>query len=324
MNLREGLQALQRRRRTLVAIQLAAVAILLFFLGWAFRDSWDEAEPRLRDADLTDLAASLAILTAYYLLFTLAWQRILAAWGLRIPYFLALQAEMASILAKYIPGTVWIPAARIAALRRVGIRDTSLILGSMLYEAGLSALAGIVIFFVALTTVGFQEAPVLPLLILLLICVVGLHPRVFTPGARRVFRPFGASDLPPLPYPVLLGVVAFYACTWLVGGTAVFFLLRAVGGDPAVSDIPYLGGVSAVAAIAAVVSLITPSGLGVREASMYGLLLAIVSEGVALGATVLNRVTITLVEAVLLAIGAVAWRNRPSKPVEDASGGDRG
>jgi glycosyltransferase 2 family protein len=311
MRFREAFRALGRRRWVVVALQLAALAVLLGALGYAFQDAWGEAKPRLLDADLVQLGISLAILAAYYLLFTLAWQRILAAWGIRIPYFLALQAEMASILAKYIPGTVWIPAARVAALRRVGIRSTALILASVVVEAGVSAVAGVVIFFAALAALGVDDAPVLPLLAFTAICVVGLHPRVFTPLAKRVLKPFGASEFPPLPWRTLLGVLAFYGTTWLVGGSAVFFLLRAVGGDPEVTDIPYLGGVSAVAAIVAVLSVVTPSGLGVREASMYGLLVTLFPEGVALGATILNRLTITIVEAALLAVGLVAWRRRP-------------
>ena len=83
------------------------------------------------------------------------------------------------------------------------------------------------------------------------------------------------------------------------------------GANPSLADIPYLAGVAAVSAIAAVLSLITPSGLGVREASMYGLLLAITTKGVALGVTVLNRLTITLVEGLLLLAGALAWRFLP-------------
>jgi hypothetical protein len=309
--LQELARAIARRRWLLVAIQLGALAVLLFFLGWAFRGAWREARPRLKDASPTDVAASIGILAAYYLLFTVAWQRMLAAWGLRIPYFIALQAEMASILAKYVPGTVWIPAARIAALRRAGVRATPLILSSMIVEAGLSGLAGIIVFFVSLTTVGLSAAPVLPLLVLALIAVVGLHPRIFTPGVRRVLRPFGASELPPLPYSTLLGLLAYYCLTWLVGGAAIYFLLRSLGGDPSLTDIPYLGGVAAVSAIVAFLSLITPSGLGVREASMYGLLLAVTTKGVALGVTVLNRLTITIVEAALLMVGALAWRYLP-------------
>jgi len=309
--IRRALEALQRHRLAVVAIQLVALAAILFFLGWAFRDAWAEAKPLLRAADFGQLAISLLVLAAYYLLFTIAWQRMLAAWGLEIPYLVALQAEMASILAKYVPGTVWIPAARVAALRRYGIRDTRLVLGSMAMEAGLSALAGIIVFLASLTTVGFSDAPVLPLLVLALIAVVGLHPRVFTPISRRLLRPFGGSDLPPLPYPTQLGLLAFYCFTWLLGGTAVFFLMRSLGDDPSIADIPYLGGVAAVSAIVAFLSLITPSGLGVREASMYALLLAVTTKGVALGVTVLNRLTITIVEAALLIVGALAWRFLP-------------
>jgi uncharacterized membrane protein YbhN (UPF0104 family) len=305
------LEWLRRHRLVLVAIQLFALGAVLFFFGWAFRDAWHEAKPLLRDADLGQLGISLVVLAAYYLLFTVAWQRMLAAWGLQIPYFVALQAEMTSILAKYVPGTVWIPAARVAALRRFGIRETRLVLGSMVMEAGLSALAGIIVFLVSLTTVGFSAAPVVPLLALAAVVIVGLHPRVFGPVCRRLLRPFGGADVPPLPYPVQLGLVGYYCCTWLVGGTAIFFLMRSLGDDPSLADIPYLGGVAAVSAIVAFLSLITPSGLGVREASMYALLLAVTTKGVALGVTVLNRLTITIVEAALLLVGALVWRFLP-------------
>ena len=73
---------------------------------------------------------------------------------------------------------------------------------------------------------------------------------------------------------------------------------------------------AAVGAIVAFLSLITPSGLGVREASMYALLLAVTTSGVALGVTVLNRLTITVVELVLLLAGALAWRYLPRPKLE--------
>ena len=130
-------------------------------------------------------------------------------------------------------------------------------------------------------------------------------------------RRFGGADLPVLPYSTMLSLIVFYSFTWLVGGAAIWFLMRSLGGDPAVSDIPYLGGVAAVSAIVAVLSLITPSGLGVREASMYGLLVAITSDGVALGVTVLNRLTITIVEAVLL-LAAATRLALPAAPAPGA------
>jgi uncharacterized membrane protein YbhN (UPF0104 family) len=77
-----------------------------------------------------------------------------------------------------------------------------------------------------------------------------------------------------------------------------------------VVDVVFLGGVGAVGAIVAVVAFFAPSGLGPREASMYGLMLAIVPEGAALGATLLNRVAITLVEVLLLLVGGLVLRGR--------------
>ena len=120
----------------------------------------------------------------------------------------------------------------------------------------------------------------------------------------------------PLPARTAFELLGFYALTWPLGGVAMFFMLRAVGGDPAISSIPYLGGVSAVGAIVAVLAIFAPSGLGVREASMYGLLLAVVSEAVALGAIVINRLAITVVEALLLLLGVVLIKRRPMESRE--------
>jgi uncharacterized membrane protein YbhN (UPF0104 family) len=80
-------------------------------------------------------------------------------------------------------------------------------------------------------------------------------------------------------------------------------------------DIVFLGGVGAVGAIVAVVSIFAPSGLGPREASMYGLMLAVATTGQALSATVLNRVAITLVEVLVLVLGALLLRDADGRQV---------
>lgn len=305
---------LKGRRGLLLALQILFVLALIGFLAYAVRGTWDEALPRLRDARPLELGLACLILAAYYLLFVVGWVWILAALKIRTSYRVALQAEMVSMLAKYVPGGVWTPAARVLAMRRAGITDTPVVLVSILVEVALSAVAGIFVFVIGLLWVSDVDAPLLPLAALAVVCLIPVHPRIFRPLAGRVLRRFGASELPALPLGITLRLVVFYSFTWLVGGTALFFLLRSVGGDPDVLSIAFLGGTSAVGAIVAVLSIIAPSGLGVREASMYGLLLAVVSEGVALGATVLNRLTITGVEAALLLIPAVsAWRLRGRK-----------
>jgi uncharacterized membrane protein YbhN (UPF0104 family) len=280
---------------------------------------WAEALPRLRDADPLLLAAALLVLAAYYLLFAVGWWWLLAAFRIRVPYGIALQAEMASMLAKYVPGGVWTPLARIVWLRRAGgVDDTSFVVSSILLEAGLSAVSGILVFTVGLVAVESIEAPLVPLFAFAAVVVVLLHPRVFTALARVVFRRFGAPEPPRLPYRVLTALLGYYALTWLVGGAALYLILRSLDADPGLATIPYLGGAAAVGAIVAVLTVFAPSGLGVREASMYGLLVVVVPAGAALGATVLNRLAITLVEAALLGGGVLVSRARrrgPRSPV---------
>jgi uncharacterized membrane protein YbhN (UPF0104 family) len=291
--------------------QLVFVLALIAFLGFTLRDAWADAAPRLRNADVVDLVIATILLGAYYCLFVIGWQWILRALRVRVSYSVALQAEMASMLAKYVPGGVWTPAARVVWLRKTGVvAPTPLIVSSILLEAGLSAVSGVLMFVLGLAFIRDADAPLLPLALFTAVVTILLHPRLFRWIAVRVFRPFGGVELPPLPYRVLLGLLVFYSMSWVVGGAAFLFLIRSVGGTAGAESIVFLGGTAAVGAIVAVLSVIAPSGLGVREASMYGLVLAVASSGVALGAVVLNRIAITLVEALLLVVGGVLYRRR--------------
>ena len=307
------MKAFLRQKRVYVTLELIGLAILLGALGYALRDVWADAAPRLRSADPGQLALATAIVAAYYLVFVLGWLRILAAYGIRIPYRAALQAEMLSMLAKYVPGGVWTPAARVVALRRFGVKETPVVLASILLEAGLSAIAGVGVFVVGLAIVGGADAPLVPIAAFAVVVGFLLYPPVFTAVAKRLLRPFGAEEVPPLPLRTKAELLAFYALTWPLGGAALYFLLRSVGGDPGLDSIVFLGGTSAIGAIVAVLAVFAPSGLGVREGSMYGLMLAVVVESVALAATVLNRLVITVVEAGLLLVGVLLLRRRPAE-----------
>ena len=190
---------MDRRRKLFIALQVTAVAVFLGFLGYALRDSWGEAGPRLRDADVAQLALAFGLLAVYYLLFVLGWLWILRALHINVSYRVALQAEMVSMLAKYVPGGVWTPAARVVALRRHGITATPTVLGSIALEAGLSAIAGVLVLVVSLPTVDDSDAPLWPLLAFAVVLSVLLHPRIFRPLARRAaeaVRRLGAAAAP--------------------------------------------------------------------------------------------------------------------------------
>ena len=296
--------------RWVVAAELVLFLVFFGFVGWALRGSFRDAADDLRNANLVLFALGCVAVAAYYLLFVLGWMRILDDWDIHLSYPAALRAEMVSTLAKYIPGGVWAPAARVVAAKRAGVNDGALVTASIFIEAGASAVAGVIVFVVSLAFVKGVDAPLAPLIAFAIVVAVLLHPRVFRPLASKVLKRFGFHELPPLRGATMLILVVFYSFTWVVGGVGLWFMLRAVGAHPSPLSIIFLGGVSAVGAIVAVLSFFAPSGLGPREASMYGLLLGIVGPGAALGATVLNRVAITLVELLLLVVGGLLLRSR--------------
>lgn len=297
--------------RLLAAVQLLVLAIFLVAVGWAIRGSFHAAADDLRNANPFLFLLACLALGSYYLVFVLGWMRILSDWGIQISYPAALRAEMVSMLAKYIPGGVWTPAARVVAARRAGVTDAALVTSSMLLEAGISAVAGIVVFVVSLAWVDGVEAPLAPLIAFGIVVAVLVHPRIFRPLAARILRRFGyGRELPPLRGTTLAVLLLFYCGTWVLGGVALWLLLRSVGAHTDPEAIVFLGGTAAVGAIVAVLFVFAPSGLGPREASMYGLMLAVATEGQALGATALNRVAITLVEVLLLVVGGLLLRRR--------------
>ena len=307
--MRSAARALQQRPRLVKALQLALLIATLAICIWAVRSQWSDAWPLLQHARVGYVVLAFLTVSVYYLVFILGWMRILDAWGISVPYRVALQAEMVSMLAKYIPGGVWTPAARTLALRRgANVTDTPTVLASILVEAALSAISGVIVFVISLRWVKGVDAPLWALIAFAVLLASLLHPRIFRPLSHKILKPFGAHDLEPLPASTTFGLLLFYCGTWIISGFAVWFMLLSLGTSPSLAVVAFLGGVSAVGAIVAVLAFFAPSGLGAREASMYGLLLAVTTAGPALGVTVMNRFLITVVEVALFGAGLLAWR----------------
>ena len=309
---------MREHTRLRIAVEFALLATFLGLLIWGVRGSFHAAGRDLSNADPTYFVLACLAVAAYYLVFVLGWMRILRDWGVKISYRTALNSEIVSMLAKYVPGGVWTPAARVVAMRRAGVNDAALVTAAMLIEAGLSAVAGVLVFAISLVWVRGVNGPVIPIGVFGVVVALLLHPRVFRPLAARFLRRLGASDLPPLRTSTFVTLLLFYSGTWAIGGLGLWLLLRSVGAHPAASTVVFLGGVSAVGAIVAVLAFFAPSGLGAREGSMYGLMLAVAAPGAALSATLLNRVAITLVEVLLLLVGGLLLRR--AEPRRDSHG----
>jgi hypothetical protein len=304
------------RKRLILVLQIVLLASMLVFLTIEVRSSWGDLRPRLEEMSLGHVFAAGGILASYYLIFVIGWVIILRALGMRIGYADAVGAEMLSMLAKYIPGGVWTPAARVVAAKRLGLPPGP-VLASVGYEAGLSAIAGVIVFALSLPHAPHVSLPV-PLWTIIgfaVLLVVLLHPRIYGPLADRLLKRLGDEPIPRLPMRSTFGVLLFYGVTWLLGGLALRQMALAFGADVPLSAIAYLGGASALGAIVAVLVVFAPSGLGVREGAVYALLLAYMDHATALVVVALNRLLLTAVEALLLA-GVTAFRRlRRAEPL---------
>jgi hypothetical protein len=113
---RTAVEYIRTHRRLAIGLQAVIVVATVAFCVWAVRNEWSKAAPLLQHANLGYVAAGFAAVAVYYLVFIVGWIRMLQAWDLDVPYRPALQAEMVSMLAKYLPGGLWTPAARTVAL----------------------------------------------------------------------------------------------------------------------------------------------------------------------------------------------------------------
>jgi hypothetical protein len=104
-------------------------------------------------------------------------------------------------------------------------------------------------------------------LALIPLAIALLHPRVFGPLANRVLGAFGRDPLPEvMSLKGVLAAVAFYTLNWGVAAVGLWCVARSVSSFSA-SDIPTIGSAQAFGYLAALVTLVAPAGLGIRDAA---------------------------------------------------------
>jgi uncharacterized membrane protein YbhN (UPF0104 family) len=300
--IKRGVKSPRVRRHGLYVVQIVALVVFgFFFLRQVARD-WNDISAQLETLNLWWVAASLVVTTIYYLVFIVGWRIILREFGNRISYRQAVTADVVSMLAKYVPGGVWAPAARVVMCRRFGLPPGP-VLASVGYEAGLAAISGVLVFLLGLIAHPSVNLPV-PLWSIIgfgALLIVVLHPRIYGPICDRVLKRLGDVPIPRLPIRVAIAIMGYYALTWIVAGISTMCLIYAVDPISFRHETLYIAGVGAIGAIVTVLAFFTPSGLGAREGVMYALLLPITTPASALLIVTLSRIVITASELLILA-----------------------
>ena len=298
------------RSTALRVVQAVFVAAVVVFIGRYLRHAWPAVHAyhwRLRPGLL---AVSAALVLSYYVLSALVWWLILRGSGLTAAPTRTVATWAKSILARYVPGNVFMFVSRGWMSYRQGL-DVDRVTAGMVYEQVLNV-AGALVITAALFPFWHYERRVTAWALLAIpLIVVAVHPRVFAPLAALLLR---ALHRPPLTqvlsFRVVLGLLALFTGLWLVAGLAMWTFAAAVTNVTAAA-FPEITAGFAVAFVAGMVVFFVPSGIGVREGVLAAATAGVFAGGgVALAWALLARLWQTALELGFVAAAALANRRR--------------
>lgn len=218
---------------------------------------------------------------------------------LSLPEIFHLQAV--SWLARYVPGKAGSILGKIILGKKNGISGRALVLAGA-YEQLLQVVSAFIIGFGFVGWAWVQETgqslvAVFALVILIAIFTL-LHPKFFYPVSNKALsilnrKPLAEGAL--LSFSQLLGITAMYALGHMVNGFAFFLMVKSI--SPIMNgSVSIFVGSFVLAGVIGVVSLFAPSGLGVREGVMTGLLSMFFPIEEALLYSLMSRIFTTLAD----------------------------
>ena len=252
------------RRAYGAALVVAAVVVL------AIRR--DEVAALVEGARPAPLLAALALSIASLAQSAWFWSRGLADLRSSLPFAKVLEATVAAIPGRYLPGSVWYAAGRVGALRGAGASTTALAVVAVL-ETLLSFVVAVALgagFLVAGGS-GDSGLGVAALgAVAVTLCLVS-SPWVINPVVRWIAARRGVTQVPAVGWAGYAELVGHLVLFWLASAAAFWCYLAAF---PEI-DAPGLvrtAGTFLVAWAAGFVAVFAPQGAGVFETAMAGLL----------------------------------------------------
>jgi hypothetical protein len=290
-----------------LAIQLGIAVLVFGFLVLTVINQWAEIRDEGVHFHVVWLAPAILFLTLFYVLSALSWDLILRFLGHQIGMGRAQVAWGQPLLARYVPGSVLYVLGRLLLSERAGV-SRRITLASIVYEQAISATSAIAVaaYFIIshpdLAGEPLRWAVLLPIPALIAL----LSPRVFRPLADRAMTAFGRDPLPAVIS--LRGIVillCIYALNWGVVAIGLYCVARSVSEIP-FDEVLTVGSAQAVGYVAALVTLVAPAGLGIRDAAFaWAVKVAVPGQSFALASliAIVVRGVMTLVE--LIYVGAV-------------------
>jgi hypothetical protein len=295
-------------------LRLLGIAIALLALSYMLRQLWLSWE-QLRGLTIQPVLAAAAVLSGMIALGNnaISWRGILLGLQQRLSISTSLRVWFFSQMVRYVPGNVWHLFGRLYLSQQAGVntRPASL---SLILEVLYTLTAGLLV--AALSLVFWPRLDIILVFLLLLIPFLGLClvPQLFQRPLIWLLRRLGRStDWLDFQRRDTLKLLPIYGISWLYYGLGLHLLALSIYPLP-IQTLPAVIGMFALGWIIGFLSIITPSGLGVREGVLSYLLTFVMPEPVAILLALLARVWLLAAELVCLALITVWSRLAPGEP----------
>lgn len=290
-----------------LALQIGLAVVVFGFLVLTVINQWSEIQREGVHFHGWWLIPALVILPFYFVFSAYGWDLILRSLGYRIGFGQAQVAWGQPLLARYVPGSILYVLGRVLLSERAGV-PRRISLASIVYEQAISATSAVVVaaYFIIRhpDLQGYPERWAVLLLIPAAVAI--LSPRIFGPLSSKALSIFGRDPLPVvMSLRDVIALIVYYSLNWLVIAFGVYAVARSVTYIP-YEDILLVGSAQAIGYFAALVTLVAPAGLGVRDAAFaWAVKAALPGRSFAVGSLISIAVRGVTTVAELMYVGTV-------------------
>lgn len=310
------------RRRLIVAIEIAAAALLLWFAATRLLAQWEQVRAQAASLDPQwgwILLSSVIVLATWTLLIE-TWRRVVEAWQNSLTWITAARIWFVSNLWRYVPGKVWQIGAMGVMAQRAGVSPVAAT-GSALLVNLVSLIAGfgVVVATGAGALLPRGSAAGVAVAVIAIAATPWMLPRVARLASRATGR---AIVLPALPVTGIWIAVVGSTLAWLTYGLA--FRALAAGVLPDAGGLASAGdgnlaqwiAVYCFSYLVGYLFLPAPGGLVAREVALVAAMtqLNLATEAQATILAIVSRLWLTVLEVApgtLILLGG-ALRPAPS------------
>ena len=309
-------------RRAVAIVQPLFVGLALVLLAMLLRSQWDALKTyawHVRPGWV--LASGLCIIVAWLFEVRL-WQRLLASVGGTLPYGSAVRIWFASAIVRYVPGNIWQPIGLTMRCGERGIRPEATLASLSLFNV-IHLMAVGPIAAVYLVTWGRQGALsdwlgsfsrwAAVAVAIPVVCFV-MQPQLILTMANVVLAKVGRAPLPlGLSRTRVVGLLGLSLAAWAFycAGFSAFAAAMISPDTSLGAAMPHLIAAYPIAFATGFLSLVTPTGLVVREGMVYLMLGPVIGRANAIVVAIGMRVLEISLEAAvsLCALSLPAMRS---------------